>query len=242
MQIVLKVNNNSNHTKIPYIVDANYKKRNCYARNLNYLQFENTIIQVAQKVCKIYANRSLLEYTYKKAKNKSIDILSATKKKIEEMDIYIANTNRKLDNLYEDKLKGLLMDIDFKRISEKFILERKNLINEKRKLIDRLQEFQGYPSINNKNEEKQMNAIINEFLEMKEINKSCLFRLIDKIEIDKNKNVFITFNFAPLTTINENIDEFIEIEKILTKDKIIQFNSVKSVENINIKKSNYHFL
>ena len=118
------------------------------------------------------------------------------------------------------------MDMDFKRISEKFILEREKLINEKSKLTDRLQEFQGYQSTNNKSDEKQMNKIINEFLEMKEITKSCLFRLIDKIEIDKDKNVFITFNFAPLNTINENIDEFIEIEEILNKDNSIELNAI----------------
>ena len=56
---------------------------------------------------------------------------------------------------------------------------------------------------------------------MKEVDKSYLFRLIDKIEIDKDKNVFISFNFAPLNTINENIDEFIEIEKILNAEKAI---------------------
>lgn len=53
---------------------------------------------------------------------------------------------------------------------------------------------------------------------------SYLFRLIDKIEIDKNKNVFISFNFAPLNTINENIDEFIEIEEILQNDKLLENN------------------
>ena len=142
------------------------------------------------------------------------------------MDINIANINRKLDNLYEDKLNGILMDMDFKRISEKFILERENLINEKSKLADRVQEFQGHQSINNKSDEKQMNKIINEFLEMKEISKSCLFRIIDKIEIDKDKNVFITFNFAPLNTINENIDEFIEIDEFLNNDKSFKSNVV----------------
>ena len=140
--------------------------------------------------------------------------------------INIININRKLDNLYEDKLNGILMDIDFKRISEKFILEREKLINEESKLTDRLQEFQGYRSTNNKSDEKQMNKIINKFLEMKEISKSCLFRLIDKIEIDKDKNVFITFNFAPLNTINENIDEFIEIEEILNKENSIEVNAM----------------
>lgn len=221
MQIVLKVNHHSNRPKIPYIVDSDYKKRNCYARNLNYLKFENKIIEIVRKVCKIYVNRSLLEDTYKKAKDNSIDILSATKKQIGEMNINIANINRKLDNLYEDRLNGTLQDIDFKRISAKFVNERDKLTNEKSKLIDQFQSLQAQKHIKSKNDEEQMDKTINEFLEMKEVDKSYLFRLIDKIEIDKDKNVFISFNFAPLNTINENIDEFIEVERILNDEKAI---------------------
>lgn len=56
---------------------------------------------------------------------------------------------------------------------------------------------------------------------MKEVDKSYLFRLIDKIEIDKDKNGFISFNFASLNTINENIDEFIKLEEILEGKKLI---------------------
>ena len=129
-----------------------------------------------------------------------------------------------MDSLYNDKLNGILTDIDFTRISARFVNERDKLTNEKSELMDRFQTLQGQQTIKNKNDEEKMNKIINEFLEMKEIDKSCLFRLIDKIEIDKDKKVFISFNFAPLNTINENIDEFIEIEEILQNDKLFENN------------------
>ena len=206
MQIVLKVNHHSNRPKIPYIVDTGYQKR---------------ILEIVRQVCRIYANRTLLEETYKKVKNKSIDLVASVKKQIEMIDIKITNINKNLDSLYNDKLNGILTDIDFTRISAKFVNERDKLTNEKSELRDRFQSLQGQQSIKNKNDEEQMNKIINEFLEMKEVDKSCLFRLIDKIEIDKDKNVFISFNFAPLNTINENIDEFIEIEEILDGKKLI---------------------
>lgn len=224
MQIVLKVNNKSNRPKIPYIVDTGYQKRGCYVRNLNYPKFEKRILEIVRQVCRIYANRKMLEETYKKVKDKSIDLLSSVKKQIETIDIKIADTNKNLDSLYNDKLNGILLDTDFVRISGKFVKEREKLENEKSELTDRFQTLQGHQSIKNKNDEEQMNKIINEFLEMKEIDKSCLFRLIDKIEIDKDKNVFISFNFAPLNTINENIDEFIEIEEILQNDKLLKNN------------------
>lgn len=215
MQIVLKVNHNSNRPKIPYIVDTGYQKRNCYVRNLNYPKFEKRILEIVKQVCKIYANRKSLEETYEKVNNKSIDLMASVKKQIEVIDVKIADINGKVDNLYDDKLNGALLDIDFIRISQRFVKEREKLENEKMELTDKFQLLQGQQSIKNKNDEEQMKKLINDFLEMKEIDKSYLFRLIDKIEIDKDKNVFISFNFAPLNTINENIDEFIEIEEIL---------------------------
>lgn len=221
MQIVLKVNHNSNRPKIPYIVDIGYQKRGCYVRNLNYPKLEKRILEIVRQICRIYANRTMLEETYKKVKDKSIDLVESIKKQIETIDIKIASINKNLDSLYNDKLNGILTDIDFTRISARFVNERDKLTNEKSELMDRFQSLQGQQSIKNKNDEEQMNKIINEFLEMKEVDKSCLFRLIDKIEIDKDKNVFISFNFSPLNTINENIDEFIEVEKILNNKKVI---------------------
>ena len=221
MQIVLKVNHKSNRPKIPYIVDAGYQKRDCYVRNLNYPKFEKRILEIVRKVCRIYVNRKMLEETYKKVKNKSIDLIVSVKKQIEVINVKIADINRKIDSLYDDKLNGTLLDIDFTRISAKFVNERDKLTNEKSELIDRFQSLQDQQHIKNENDEEQMNKIINKFLEMKEADKSYLFRLIDKIEIDKDKNIFISFNFAPLNTINENIDEFIEVEKILNDKKAI---------------------
>lgn len=229
MQIVLKVNHNSNRPKIPYIVDTGYQKRGCYVRNLNYPKFEKRILEIVRQVCQIYVNRKMLEETYKKIKDKSIDLVASVKKQIERIDIKIADINKNLDCLYHDKLNGILTDIDFTRISMGFVNEREKLVNEKSEQMDRFQTLQGQQTIKSKNEEEQMNKTINDFLEMKEIDKSSLFRLIDKIEIDKDKNIFISFNFAPLNTINENIDEFIEIEQIMNSN--IRNNDKKIADN-----------
>ena len=183
MQIVLKVNHNSNRPKIPYIVDTGYQKRGCYVRNLNYPKFEKRILEIVRQVCRIYANRTMLEETYKKVKDKSIDLVESIKKQIETIDIKIAGINKNLDSLYNDKLNGILLDTDFVRISGRFIKEREKLESEKSELTDRFQSLQGQQTIKNKNDEEQMNKIINEFLEMKEVDKSCLFRLIDKNNI-----------------------------------------------------------
>lgn len=220
MQIVLKSNyNNSN--KIPYIVDTGYKKRDCFVRNLNYPKFEKRILEVVRQICKIYVNRTMLEETYKKLKDRTLDLVISIKKQIESVDIKITDINKNLDSLYYDKLNGLLTDIDFTRISAKFINERKKLTNEKNELMNSFRSLQSQQTIRNKSNEEKMNKTINEFLEMKEIDKLCLFRLIDKIEIDKDKNVFISFNFASLNTMNKNIEEFIVLEDFLGNNELI---------------------
>lgn len=178
------------------------------------------ILEIIKKICRIYANRTMLEETYSKVSNKSIDLVSSIKKQIEKLDIKIAEINIKLDELYDDKLNKILLESDFTRISQKYIKEREKIESEKANLTDRFQALQGQNSLKDKNDIERMNQIINEFLEMKEVDKSNLFRIIDKIEIDKDKNAFITFNFAPLNTINENLDEFIEIEKVLRDNSL----------------------
>lgn len=110
---------------------------------------------------------------------------------------------------------GILLEIDFIRISERFVKERTAIEERKKNLTDQLQNLQGQQHIKDKSDENKLDKLINEFLELEEINKSYLFRIIDKIEIDKDKKVFISFNFAPLNMICDNIDEFIEIEQIL---------------------------
>ena len=47
-------------------------------------------------------------------------------------------------------------------------------------------------------DDNELDNIISDFLSMKNISKSMLFRLIDKIEIDEKKNVYVYFAFSKL--------------------------------------------
>ena len=57
------------------------------------------------------------------------------------------------------------------------------------------------------------------FKELEKIDKIYLYRLINKIEIDKDKNIYIYFNFSKLNSINENLDEFIKIEELINENQ-----------------------
>ena len=68
-------------------------------------------------------------------------------------------------------------------------------------------------------EEKELDELIENFLKLEQIDKIYLYRLINKIEIDKDKNVYIYFNFSKLNSINENLDEFIKIEELINENQ-----------------------
>ena len=65
----------------------------------------------------------------------------------------------------------------------------------------------------------ELDELIANFLKFDNPDKIFLYRLINKIEIDKDKNIYIYFNFSKLNSINENLDEFIKIEELINENQ-----------------------
>ena len=219
LQIVLKKNSRRNSTSHPYITCTGRKSRGCYPLNINYEKFEKHILYIVKKIAQIYANKEVFYSVYEKYQNKTLDIREGFKIKIEQLDKAIYEINSNLDKMYMDKLKGVLLEEDYIRYSQKFIFERTNLMKQKEELQPKLIQTEEKVSIKNKTkEEKELDELIENFLKLEQIDKIYLYRLINKIEIDKDKNVYIYFNFSKLNSINENLDEFIKIEEIINEN------------------------
>lgn len=219
LQIVLKKNSKRNAKSHPYIACSNHKKRGCYPLSINYEKFEKHIIYVVRKICSIYADKEIFYSIYEKYQNKTLDIRDGYKKKIEQIDKAILEINNNLDKMYMDKLQGIILEEDYIRVSQKFIFDRTNLMKQKEELEQKLSGTED--KINNKSktkEEKELDKLIENFLKLEQIDKMYLYRLINKIEIDKDKNVYIYFNFSKLNSINENLDEFIKIEELINEN------------------------
>ena len=219
LQVVLKKENKSKNPKIPYIVDTDSKKRGCYARNLNYPKFEVKMLDAIRKICQIYTDREKLEETYQRYSNKATDMLSSIKKQLNTVNQQIEQSTAKIEQLYEDKLNKLLPEDVFIRISQRHIEEREQLKIKANNLQERIGQVQQQKLLNSENDNERLNDSVKQFLEMKNIDKPTLFRLVDKIEIDKDKNIFLSFNFSQLNIINENINDFIQLEELLKKQK-----------------------
>ena len=222
LQIVLKKNSKRNTKSHPYITCSDAKKRGCYPLNMNYEEFEKHIIYIVKKICQIYADKEIFYSIYEKYQNKTLDIREEYKKKNDQIDKAIFDINNNLDKMYMDKLRGVLQEEDYVRVSQKFNFERTKLCNQKKELEQKL--IGTEEKINTKNktkEERKIDELIERFLKFEKLDKIYLYRLINKIEIDKGKNIYIYFNFSKLEFVNENLEEFIKIEEILN-EKIIK--------------------
>ena len=217
---MLKKNSKRQAKSHPYIVCSDYKERGCYPQNMNYDKFESHILYVIKKICQIYADKEIFYSIYKKYQNKALDIRQGYKNKIEQIDKAIFEINNNLDKMYMDKLKGILQEEDYIRVSQKFNFERTKLTEQKKELEQKINQAElRLETKNTTKEEKELDNLIEEFLKLEKIDKIYLYRLINKIEIDKDKNIYIYFNFSKLNSINENLDEFIKIEEIINVEK-----------------------
>ena len=219
LQIVLKKNSRRNSKSYPYITCSDAKIRGCYSINMNYEMLEKHIIDIVKKICRIYADKEVFTSVYEKYQNKTLDIRKGYRNKLSQIDKSINEINSYLDKMYMDKLRSVLQEEDYIRVSRKLNFERTKLNEQKKELEQKINQTEEKVSIINKTkEEKELDELIKKFLKLEKIDKIYLYRLINKIEIDKDKNIYIYFNFSKLNSINENLDEFIKVEEVIKQD------------------------
>ena len=63
--------------------------------------------------------------------------------------------------------------------------------------------------------ENKLKQVMEDFFKLEEIRPIYLYRLINKIEIDKEKKIYIFFNFSKLDGTEERMEEFIKIEEVM---------------------------
>ena len=153
---------------------------------LEYLQ------KVGEKFCKYY-NFNELENNSEDIIRKNIKELN---KKIERLNNVLNSHKKTIDNLYIDKLNGLVDEEMYKRIYEKTKTEisKLNLEVEELKKKKQINEKQvsNDPSFN-----KCKKSII-DYMSLKNPTKDQVKRLIDRIEIDKDKKIYVHLRFPEL--------------------------------------------
>lgn len=170
----------------------------CSPHNFNYQVFEEQILEVLRQVCKEYKNKKKLEEIAKQTKSKQSQEFDI-KSQINSFKQNIEKETRKLEVMYEDRLAGI--------ISLEEYMKNANRIKEIVKNYEQaIKEFeQELSGENNKDKnERRLDNLIEEFLQMEKPTKEIIREFIEKIEIHSDKQVDIYFNFKPLQELNNN--------------------------------------
>lgn len=189
-----------NALTITYRKNHNYWTINCnkYARDprrrlcephfMPYDKLEEALLETVRTTCKDYIakidskalSKNVIDKNNKKENN--TDKIKYLENKIKE---YIS----KIDMLYEDKFRGNISDVTYKRLSE----EAERLLNKAQLDLEK------YRNVKKENiKTKELEEYENKIRELIDINKptrELLQTLIEKIEIDKDKNIEIFYRF-----------------------------------------------
>ena len=185
---------NGNYTQI-YLHCRTYqslpKLKLCTPHCMNYTKLENAVIEEVQNICRKYLDKKKCKQIIDDNNNNVQNEIELNKEKsnlakaIEVLDFQI-------EKLYEDKLKGLINDNDFSRMYEKKVNER----DSKNKRLEELNTVKFERNV------VDYEKIIQDFLKKENVTAYMLNSLIEKIEIDQNKQVTIYYKFADLNTLS----------------------------------------
>lgn len=189
-----------NALTITYRKNHNYWTINCnkYARDprrrlcephfMPYDKLEEALLEVVRTTCKNYIKQIDSKLLSKEIadKNSSKD---DNKEKIRYLENKIKEYISKIDMLYEDKFRGNISDVTYKRLSQ----EAESLLNKTQ--LD-LEKYKNTKNEGIKTKElEEYEKRIRELIDIKKPTRELLQTLIDKIEIDKDKNIEIFYRF-----------------------------------------------
>ncbi len=159
----------------------------CSSHNIR-MDFVESIIN--KKILDILSNffneDDFIKVTKQKIREKAKK--NCFEKEIEDYNIKLNKLSQEIDTIYNDKLSGLLLEDDFIRI-----YERKK--EEKEKIQKKISELTIQINNNILNEDELVKRIVTKFKNIKHINREILYDLVDKVEIDENKQIYIYFKF-----------------------------------------------
>lgn len=168
---------------------ATYRNNVCSMHYFREDKLNELVLEETKRLLIKYSNNNDLSETY----NLALDNSNALEKYQLELDEYCLkqkNVDKAISDLYKDKIAGIIS-------TEEFVNIKKDLSNEKKSIESKINDLNKMLSSDKENlkDEKTKKKIINNFLKVKNPSKLQLKELINKITIDKDKNVKIYFNF-----------------------------------------------
>ena len=175
---------------------SNTKLGLCTPHSNNLEKTTSIIIEQIKQRCRQFIDEEKYYKLAIKSKEKILNTRYNIKSEILVLEKKVRDLNNKIDQLYDDKYNGVIQSDDFVRLSTKYAENRKALEERIKQLETRTEQ-----------EETQVDIgrIVKDFVNMKEITRTMLVSLIEKIEISENKEITIYYRFNILNMVENNL-------------------------------------
>ena len=180
-----------------YRKNSSYNK--CTPHTINYNNLEYELLSIITSICNKYI--TLIGYddivnNRKKTLNTYIDDLE---KKISRLEIDIKGIDLKIEKLYMDRLDDIITPDTYKKLTDKFEEQKKS----KQKEIDELKiSIEEYKNNNPIEQLLETKTIVKEYLKTrKKTPRELILKIVDKIEIHKDKNIDLYFKLKQLNEV-----------------------------------------
>ncbi|MBQ9318138.1 MAG: recombinase family protein [Bacilli bacterium] len=155
----------------------------CTPHSIKYSDIEESVLEELKKIMNIYLNEKIvMNIINKYHKEKNVHNIE---KEVMKIDNEITKINNKIDMIYNDKLEGLISVDRYKKMYNNLKMELDSYYQLKKQYNCKL----------SNQDTNQLLDIIKKLLTFNCNSQLLISNLVDKIEIDKDKNMYIYYKF-----------------------------------------------
>ena len=165
----------------------------CTCHSIKEKTVTDAVVAKVREVCQTYLNPDKLRPIAEEAVKNASKAVSC-EAEIQALRSKITALTTNLDQMYMDRLNGLLSEEDFQRIYQKVKMDRTVLEDR----LKNLQEQAKQPV----NTEEKARALVKQFLDSALTSRELLVSLIERVELTEDKQIIIKFRFRELEAIS----------------------------------------
>ena len=165
----------------------------CTCHSIKEKTVTDAVIAKVREVCQAYLNPDRLRPIAEEAVENASKATSC-EAEMQALQSKITTLTTNLDQMYMDRLNGLLSEEDFQRIYQKVKMDRTVLEDR----LKSLQEQAKQPV----NTEEKAKALVKQFLDSALTSRELLVSLIERVELTEEKEIIIKFRFHELEAIS----------------------------------------
>ncbi len=158
----------------------------CTPHSNNLEKLTNYVLEQIKTRCNEFLDENKYMQVANSSKDKILKDRFNFQNEIKVLEKKLKDIGKIIDKLYEDKCKGLFEDEDFSRIYSKQTELRKET-TERIKYLEK--------QLEREDSSVDINKLVKDFVELKEITRTMMVSLIDRIEVSEDKEITIYYKF-----------------------------------------------